>query len=1206
MSPIHHVRHRALPLLCWGTAFSFFAPATVLWASDPGEGEVVGWGSNVNGAEVPPVLEGVLAIATGHRHSLALLSDGSVVGWGDNGFGQATPPDGLTGATAITAGSGHSLALLADGTVVGWGENQYGQAVPPDNLTDAIAIAAGAFHSLALRADGTVVGWGRDAEGQTIPPSGLSDVTAIAAGGNQSLALKSDGTVRGWGGDYLLWNFPPPNLENVVAIAAGSHHCLALLADLTLVEWGLYPLGRDQPHLALSHVVGIAAGGARSVALLANGTVVQWEIWSQSDPFPEPPAGLNDAIAIAAGPSQSLALRGEVVPPLRAIPAVQRVHLVPSGDHSVEVVLDGLQSWGEVASYDWAWIEPDGTPGSASGPHLAVEFPIGRTSVTFSVTGTDGQREEKTFELWVIRFGESADPGEVVFWGPDGFAGPPVPITDAISVAAGRSQGFVAVREDGSVVGWGGGIGETAPGLSDVRQVVAGDSHALALRADGTVVGWGANNLGQASPPSGLSGVTAIAAGRAHSVALRADGTTVRWGEWSATRKPSFIPPLPPTIAIAAGGSGNLSLKVDSWVLSWGNQRADGSGLSYVSISPSTDVIAVAEGSSFSACLQGDGTVLAWGYLDPEIPATAFHPEAAQLFAGPHVLVALDRNGDLHRYGRFENRPPDLTRVRTMALGKSRGIAIVGASQSTFGISVEGAEGGSASVAPEGSEYLPEEIVRLSEEASAGYVFDGWTGALEDTRSPIWASVSPGFSATARFVEITSRSVVGWGDNRSGARVPPPDLDGVEAIAAGETHSLALLDDGSVVAWGTNQYGESTPPAGLEDVTAIAAGSRFSLALRADGTVADWGRFTEWTPPPPPYTGGFIGSFSIGDEPAEDETSENPTIADLTDVVAIAAGTTHRLALLADGTVRAWGGNGSGQASPPSSLADVIAIAAGAAHSLALRADGSVVGWGSNSSGQRNPPSGLTGAVAIAAGSYHSLALLADGTVIGWGFNHNGQATPPPGLANVVAIAAGTHSLAHLADGSVISWGDDRFGQASSPGGLTDVIAIAAGTNHSLALRSRSSPPPPTLLDAYLAAHLAGMPEASRDWHADANQNGLSNLIEYARGSDPAAAGTSSVWPVLVPCEESGGLQVFLTLRIDDPALEIIAEASADLDSWTWILRQDASTGEWESNPAFVDLIEWQPPSNGLQEARLRAAPTAGEIFMRMRVEYRP
>ncbi|TVR49623.1 MAG: hypothetical protein EA425_11790 [Puniceicoccaceae bacterium] len=69
----------------------------------------------------------------------------------------------------------------------------------------------------------------------------------------------------------------------------------------------------------------------------------------------------------------------------------------------------------------------------------------------------------------------------------------------------------------------------------------------------------------------------------------------------------------------------------------------------------------------------------------------------------------------------------------------------------------------------------------------------------------------------------------------------PPGWRMLPAIAAGTTHSLALLADGSVVGWGSDSYGKSTPPDGLSDVVAIAAGQYYSLALRADGTVVAWG-----------------------------------------------------------------------------------------------------------------------------------------------------------------------------------------------------------------------------------------------------------------------------------------------------------------------------------------------------------------------------
>ena len=57
-----------------------------------------------------------------------------------------------------------------------------------------------------------------------------------------------------------------------------------------------------------------------------------------------------------------------------------------------------------------------------------------------------------------------------------------------------------------------------------------------------------------------------------------------------------------------------------------------------------------------------------------------------------------------------------------------------------------------------------------------------------------------------------------------------------------------------------------------------------------------------------------------------------------------------------------------------------MAIAAGTSHSLALRRDGTVVAWGCGSgadpNGQCSVPRGLSPVMAIAAGPSHSLALV--------------------------------------------------------------------------------------------------------------------------------------------------------------------------------------------------------------------------------------
>jgi hypothetical protein len=177
--------------------------------------------------------------------------------------------------------------------------------------------------------------------------------------------------------------------------------------------------------------------------------------------------------------------------------------------------------------------------------------------------------------------------------------------------------------------------------------------------------------------------------------------------------------------------------------------------------------------------------------------------------------------------------------------------------------------------------------------------------------------------------------------------------------------------------------------------------------------------------------------------------------AGLSDVVAVAGGGFHSLALKSDGTVVTWGWNFNGQTNLPAGLSNVVSISGGFVHSLALKSNGTVAAWGSNGSGQINVPIGLNNVIAIAAGYDHSLALKSDGTVVAWGYNSNGQATVPAGLGNVAAIAGGRfHSLALKTDGTVVAWGGNSSGEINVPAGLNNVVAIAAGLYHSLALKS--------------------------------------------------------------------------------------------------------------------------------------------------------
>ncbi len=297
----------------------------------------------------------------------------------------------------------------------------------------------------------------------------------------------------------------------------------------------------------------------------------------------------------------------------------------------------------------------------------------------------------------------------------------------------------------------------------------------------------------------------------------------------------------------------------------------------------------------------------------------------------------------------------------------------------------------------------------------------------------------------------------------------------VIAIAAGQYHSLALCSDGTVAAWGNNDYGQlgdgtntsrdepvavNVAGTALEGktVVAIAAGESHSLALCSDGTVVAWG-----------YNLGQLGDGTYFDrnEPVALDVVE--TALEGRSVIAIAAGQYHSLALCSDGTVVAWGVNSNGQLGTgnndgttnavavrvegtPLEEDTVIAIAAGHSHSLALLSDGTVTAWGFNLYGQlgndtsgdadSNEPVAVSVAgtalsdktvIAIAAGHDHSLALCSDGTLAAWGNNEVGTLGdnsttnrdvpvavnhPAPVGSRFVAVAKGSvsyHSLGLLA-----------------------------------------------------------------------------------------------------------------------------------------------------------------------------------------------
>ena len=270
----------------------------------------------------------------------------------------------------------------------------------------------------------------------------------------------------------------------------------------------------------------------------------------------------------------------------------------------------------------------------------------------------------------------------------------------------------------------------------------------------------------------------------------------------------------------------------------------------------------------------------------------------------------------------------------------------------------------------------------------------------------------------------------------------------VALIAAGWSHSCAVLNDGSLKCWGYNNDGElglgdrenrgdetgemgdtlrATDLGANHVVRAIAAGFRHTCALLDGGTVKCWG--------------GSDGALGNGDArelgDTANEMGDNLPAVDLGSgqtATAVAAGTDHTCVLLITGTVKCWGLNASGQ--------------------LGL-GDTNLRGDEPGEIGDNLPPVDLgTGRVATAlvAGGEHTCALLDNGNVKCWGVNTHGELGlgnktargDDPGemgdnlpavdlgtgrVATALAASEGSHTCALLDNGTLKCWGRNAEGQ---------------------------------------------------------------------------------------------------------------------------------------------------------------------------------
>jgi len=820
------------------------------------------------------------ALAATRYSSLGVREDGIVFELGWPSVQRAEP----VGVRRIAAGTNFVIAALTDGTARVWPEG--GVSSPVTGLNGVASVAAGTngTHYLLLRADGTVWGSGANGDGQLgdgtttdrsspVQASGLAGATAIAAGYASSLAVMQDGTVRAWGynlsgqlGDGTFTSRSTPvavtGLTNAMAVASGNLHSMAVRSDGSLWAWGANDRGQlgdgttaarsaAAPVNGLSNVVAAAGGQAFSLALKGDGTVWAWGQNSSGQlgdgtltdrSTPVQVSGLSGVIAIAAGTEHSLAVRSDG--------AVFRW----GGMTPLPALVGGTTGFGSLSL-----VPSSGVFASQAG------LALGATAVSNAITVTG------------------------------------IAAGSAITVTGGEYR-----IDAGSFTSTPGTVN---PGQSVTLRQTASASCETTTTATVTIAGVA----------RGFSVTTLACDVTPSEPALFVTQANVARGA-VVTANAIYIDGINTTIPVSVTG-GEFSVGcTGSYTTAPGTVGNNTQVCVRQTASAAYDTVT-------TATLTVGPFTRAFHAITEAGPAFSTEPQVASY---QYSAVGLRSDGIV-----FEMGPPaargDISGVKKLAAGAGFGLGLR-ADGSVWswssGPSAAPVAGLANVTAVAASWYSAMTLKADGTIWMWGYNGDGQLGdgTTVDRSSPVQVSTASGLTSAI-------------------------------AIAAGFSHSVAVKSDGTVWSWGSNFAGQAgngtlqnfvaetqwrspTQATGLANVTAVAAGNTHTLALRSDGTVWAWGS----------NTNGELGDGSNTQRLAPVQ------VLNLTGVVKIAADGARSYALKGDGTLWAWGNNSEGNLGDGTTasrntpgqvlgLSNVVAVGT-RGYTLAVTADGTAWRWG--------------------------------------------------------------------------------------------------------------------------------------------------------------------------------------------------------------------------------------------------------------------
>jgi alpha-tubulin suppressor-like RCC1 family protein len=652
--------------------------------------------------------------------------------------------------------------IISNGKIYAWGKNEFGQIGDGSQISrylpvlvrmefEIIDIATGSFHSVALARNGRVYTWGNGINGNLGNRKNISLVPS---------PVDTSGVLRG---------------KNITSITSGSEYTVVLSDTGQLYAWGAgnegqlgngYQYGRLTPvqvnmtGFQNEIVVMVSAGWSHTIALTSSGRVYTWG------------RGADGQLGVGCC--------GNVLSPIAVNLQIPIVSIGTGFYHTFAIANNGvIFAWGDNRSGQLG----DGTTNIRVRPTVVYMQGIASGSTVQKITG--GQLHSVAI----------TNDGRIYAWGDNslGQLGDgstlsryiPIPVFDAkttiTSMTAAQFSTF-CLSKNGTAYSWGSNnAGQLGNGIIPfrvlpvtvkmpqgitVQSISCGAFHTIALLNNGQMYAWGQNTYGQLGDGSTVNRYipvpvdinvsqvreykfAAIAAGIEHSVALTEEGEVFTWGRGWAGQ--------------LGEGTTNDRLRPTQIVQSYGMFFGE-------------LVKSIAAGGSNTAALTDKGRVYIWGsnqygqlcngaqtngLLPTQVKQLLNHYVIA-ISVGDSFVLALTKEGTIFSWG--ANNCGQL------------GIGTIVAS--AIPVMVQ----------------LPVDI-KAAKIAAGGYhaLMLTNTGQLYAWGYGSYGQLGIGSAAT----ELNPVAL-----NMTRFRYS------VTGIAAGRSHSMAILQDGGIYAWGAGDVGQ--------------------------------------------------------------------------------------------------------------------------------------------------------------------------------------------------------------------------------------------------------------------------------------------------------------------------------------------------------------------------------------------------------------